>query len=321
MSIIKCPKCNENISNTVDQCVHCGSEITVCPECESSYVGCVNVCPLCGFVIKNNSSVSKTINGDEIDLKKMNAVEIKQQWTKETFSVLVYEKVGWIISGLLFIGSIILLFNALNQASKWGIGAGETNGTTLDQLEKALSALLTADSTLFKVKTKILISLILLVAHGIFAFIWNQYELTSFTTWLKNRNLTIEDFKKSFNKDLNSLSADDIYSLKSDQEFFCKAMLFSENPDVKKSIIKTKMPSFAAPLLVIIFYLNAEVIMLTSKVRFMSCDFLAFEHKWLIIVLIVLFVIDTRIEKKHRKIVKEEIKKISKQCGVFESKQ
>ena len=55
MPLIKCPECNEEISNTVNQCIHCGCKITACPECEAVFAKELDSCPECGYVFKNQN--------------------------------------------------------------------------------------------------------------------------------------------------------------------------------------------------------------------------------------------------------------------------
>ena len=59
MAIILCPECQGKISDTVNQCVHCGAKITVCRECGSVYTANVETCTNCGFVFQSKVKVEK----------------------------------------------------------------------------------------------------------------------------------------------------------------------------------------------------------------------------------------------------------------------
>ena len=60
MSIIKCPKCGNDISDKAKRCVHCGSvfdeiKTIVCEECGNELKNNEKECPHCGFPVENNN--------------------------------------------------------------------------------------------------------------------------------------------------------------------------------------------------------------------------------------------------------------------------
>ena len=66
MAIIKCPECEEPVSSTTNQCVHCGYKFTVCPECGKIEQGEISVCKNCGYEIKKNFiSQNRTVFGNK----------------------------------------------------------------------------------------------------------------------------------------------------------------------------------------------------------------------------------------------------------------
>lgn len=54
--LINCPHCGEQISDTAENCVHCGCKITVCPDCGHAAAGDVDVCGKCGCRIKSDTN-------------------------------------------------------------------------------------------------------------------------------------------------------------------------------------------------------------------------------------------------------------------------
>ena len=58
MAIVICPECNEKISSSVSQCVHCGAKITVCPECGKIYMDHPNTCAECGYILKKTEEIA-----------------------------------------------------------------------------------------------------------------------------------------------------------------------------------------------------------------------------------------------------------------------
>ncbi len=62
MAIIKCPECQENISSSVTQCIHCGCKITYCPECNSLFPEELETCKNCGYKISIQKASNLTNN-------------------------------------------------------------------------------------------------------------------------------------------------------------------------------------------------------------------------------------------------------------------
>ncbi|MGN0807415.1 MAG: zinc-ribbon domain-containing protein [Candidatus Coproplasma sp.] len=77
MAIIKCPKCNKEISSHAKLCIHCGTKINVCPKCGKAFDDGSSHCPNCGFqytntVPSNESVLVKSSNDSNFnDLQQM----------------------------------------------------------------------------------------------------------------------------------------------------------------------------------------------------------------------------------------------------------
>ena len=68
MAITKCPECGEKISTTVNQCIHCGCEISICPDCNQAYIGRVPYCTECGYSFNGHTAEYTSKNEATNDL-------------------------------------------------------------------------------------------------------------------------------------------------------------------------------------------------------------------------------------------------------------
>ena len=107
MAIIHCPECNEKISSTVRQCVHCGVKIAVCPECEKIYTEHPNICTECGYVFSGNAKAEEEFRGT--------APDVKRKWRTEKPFVYVIENVGFVCGILVY----VWLFFATLRLVSW----------------------------------------------------------------------------------------------------------------------------------------------------------------------------------------------------------
>ena len=69
MSLIKCPNCGEEISDTAEKCIHCGIQLKQkqekeikCPECGTVFVSSEMQCPKCGYSVEKIKQTKKKIN-------------------------------------------------------------------------------------------------------------------------------------------------------------------------------------------------------------------------------------------------------------------
>ena len=81
MAVINCPECNEKISNTVKQCVHCGASIVICPECGTAFVEGVKLCTECGYEFKkkNEQSTIKKESKNEQEGTQFDAEQLESK--------------------------------------------------------------------------------------------------------------------------------------------------------------------------------------------------------------------------------------------------
>lgn len=110
MAIINCPECNEKISSSVNQCVHCGIKIAVCPECEKVYASHPEICSECGYVFKETSTKPPITKNKE----KFTAPELKNRWKSNNIINTVIEYSDIILR---IIGIAILIFGMIKILS------------------------------------------------------------------------------------------------------------------------------------------------------------------------------------------------------------
>lgn len=89
MALIKCSKCQKEISSSAKVCPHCGfkNEIKVCPECNQIIDSNEKACPTCGFPL-HNKNVQNIIsdNLDKITGAKSEKYTSFKDLFKNTFS-------------------------------------------------------------------------------------------------------------------------------------------------------------------------------------------------------------------------------------------
>ena len=66
MSIIKCPKCQNEISEKAKECIHCGitliEDFKSCTECNRTIPTDSQICPFCGCPMEKENNIKKTIS-------------------------------------------------------------------------------------------------------------------------------------------------------------------------------------------------------------------------------------------------------------------
>lgn len=81
MAIITCPECNEKISDTTNQCIHCGAKITVCPECGGAFAADFDRCPVCGYIIKQKPITEESAVNNQTESTE----DIVKYWSSGNF--------------------------------------------------------------------------------------------------------------------------------------------------------------------------------------------------------------------------------------------
>ena len=116
MAVINCPECNEKISNTVKQCVHCGASIVICPECGTAFVEGVKLCTECGYEFKKKnekSTIKKESKneqeGTQFDAEQLES-KVKESEPKWSFIDLL-ELLCAVVPGLLCLFVFFLISN------------------------------------------------------------------------------------------------------------------------------------------------------------------------------------------------------------------
>ncbi len=117
MAIIKCPECNEKISSTVDQCVHCGAKIIACPECETAFVKGAKVCTECGYEFeKAHPTVDLKDQSTDEGNKKINANHLDTGMVEKGSVYLLVLLTG--LASLVTIGFLFWIFTKLLDWNK-----------------------------------------------------------------------------------------------------------------------------------------------------------------------------------------------------------
>lgn len=185
MSIIHCPECNEKISSTVSQCVHCGVKITVCPECEKIYTEHLERCSECGYVFKKIVE-AKNKETDEENETLCTSSDIKRKWKIENPISFVLEHLETILS---VIGSVFLILAAVKLIN-W-------NNKLSD-----LDNIMRTKETLKTIKTLFGFCITFFIAEKIYEDIRPTLIGDMLSTWANIKKIDlIEIIKTTFSKD------------------------------------------------------------------------------------------------------------------------
>ena len=182
MAIIHCPECNEKISSTVSQCVHCGVKIAVCPECEKIYAEHPDKCSECGYVFNE-----KTVKVEKHEKKEevFTATELKRRWKSENpiHYIVEYADLVLTIIGFAFMAIALIKF------SSWSKSSG-------------LDSLISANDIFDTTKTLYVISAIFLILSEICKEIEPSLTSAMLSTWVGIKKISfLEAIKNTFSAD------------------------------------------------------------------------------------------------------------------------
>lgn len=187
MAIINCPECNEKISSTVNQCVHCGVKITVCPECEKIYTEHPGICQDCGYVFNKETVYYQSESTKE---QKLTAPELRKNWKADNLLHTIIEYSNTVLSVLVW-GMIVFIFI---RFFSWV--------ASLSTLESMLAA----DGVQDTINTCIVICTIFIISQQIVKEIKPTVTSTMLATWSSAKGISLLDvIKNTFSKDGNKV--------------------------------------------------------------------------------------------------------------------
>ena len=70
MALINCPECGKQVTDTIEQCIHCGYMLhkhtnPQCPECGKEVENTQKQCNNCGFLLSNNEDANEQVDNCE----------------------------------------------------------------------------------------------------------------------------------------------------------------------------------------------------------------------------------------------------------------
>ena len=91
MAMIKCPKCNGDISDKSLQCVHCGQvladeEQNICRECGAPLKVDDIICSKCGCPVEENEKVQESQKVQQVEVTKVN---LGSNFSKKTIIIII----------------------------------------------------------------------------------------------------------------------------------------------------------------------------------------------------------------------------------------
>ena len=151
MSLIPCPECGRQISDSAQHCVHCGTPLTFCPECKNVLPPKTTACPNCGYALSSvpttlPNTVEKAITQSpspktEQSLSLTTCEELYKAWTKEptTNKALTKRKLHWIFTGISLLFYLVALFVFIPYLKKFNAMSDYQRAIEIVTLKNKLS--------------------------------------------------------------------------------------------------------------------------------------------------------------------------------------
>lgn len=305
MAIINCPECNEKISDTVKQCVHCGASITVCPECKKISVGNLDICSECGYVISKNHQQSEAYEVVEKkqDKKIKNAQFAIEKWKLENPINRLYDHD--VIIKLIAIGiGIWFIVTMVNDIDEWRNNMLTVNYTSvLSSINERFIFLviLSAIATLYDDFRKV--------------FFWK-----SFLNWIKYKNISLKELiNNSVSQNFSKMIPEEVKKQAMPIKYALDTELYDTDIVLKNNIITFGIIDFLHTLISsfmiygfisknLEIYMTAEL-WKSDLLGIAGWSFSMIEDWWIVIVVVAFGVImsiyersvDKKIEKTRKK--------------------
>ena len=281
MALINCPECNEKISDTASQCVHCGVKICVCPECKTVYTESVTVCKSCGFAI-NKPKLAEV--SEATDCKTASAL-IKKWEKSEPLFVYLFKGWVWLVLIALSIGlcaiGIVMLYT-------W-------------------KDVLTYNDTLSKIKTVMFFAAFFFALMGIYGAAGEHLKTLSLCRWYKKIKADFTGIiGNSLSTDFDTLSAD-----AAGEELGALQWCIAAAAYAKKMVLQTKMQTMAVIMSIIsvaeavflnIFLVNNITALMQNKFFYGNIDYSLIGDWWLLAVVAVMVIIHKIMESYMQRV-------------------
>lgn len=297
MAIIKCPECNESISSTVKQCIHCGAKITACPECGTVYAEEITVCRNCGYTFDEEKPLAEE---PRVEAVKTDMKGLKKKWVEENPIRKLLEK-PFIVEFVFGALCLILLFIALDKFNSWtDLIAKAQSGSWSDQINNSFEAQITADKTLETIRDYIFWIVVALMLSNCGKRVAILYSYSDFSKWLRGKRISLGNvISDSLNADNTRLTEEAAKKLNEERTFFIKAQMFSEDIVERNGMLLRAGVNEGFNLLQAIFgslfiSANLEVLMrnaLENGGVFVNFELSMLENIWQAVACIALFII------------------------------
>ena len=242
MAIIVCPECQEKISDTVRQCVHCGAKISVCPECKMVYAKEINVCTECGCLLNRIENQSKN---EESELSS--AKDVMSLWKKEkTMHQYLFTNTIWLV---LIVASVIFVAIAAFQLLSWN------------------NDVFKAEETFSNIKTMLTFAAVFFVLQSVYNSLGNFYKTILLSAWCVGKKV---DFKfvlsTTLKKNFDAMTLDEAGEELGGAQWCIIAATYAQNAILrykqkKLNIIKVCFVVVSAIFLLVFALKNIEIYM------------------------------------------------------------
>ena len=275
MAIISCPECQGKISDTVNQCIHCGAKIKICAECKSVYTNQVKTCSNCGYVFDDTDCAVVA----ETKAEAKNSKELVSKWKNNVPFINVVFKI-W---NFLELGSSLFLLLAILKLTGWS-----------DPFE--------ADNVLSGIKTYLVFAIVFFIVGASENLFSPSLKGMMMSNWCRSNGLNLKTaISSGIQTDFDAIPLKDVETELDSLGQCIKAGFYSDENASHSKLIGFRIASLAVTLVSAILlysfltknveiYMRAEL-MKSDILNIPGFEFSMIENWWLAIAAVVIYIV------------------------------
>ncbi len=283
MAIISCPECQGKISDTVNQCIHCGAKIKICAECKSVYTDPVKTCSNCGYVFDDTDF---TVSA-EAKTEAKNSKDLVSKWNNNVPFINVVFKL-W---NFLEIGSSLFLLLAILKLTGWS-----------DPFE--------ADSVLSGIKTYLAFAIVFFIVGSAEKLYSPSLKGVMMSNWCRSNGLNLKTaISNGIQTDFDAIPLKDAETELDSLGQCIKAAFYTDENTSRSKLMGLRILPLAVSLVSAILlysfltknveiYMRAEL-MKSDILNIPGFEFSMIENWWLAIAAAVIYIVIVPILEKY----------------------
>lgn len=289
MAIISCPECQGKISDTVNQCIHCGAKIKICAECKSVYTDQVKTCSNCGYVFDDTDFAVSSETKAEVK----NSKELVSKWKNNV----PFINVAFGFWNFLELGSSLFLLLAILKLTGWS-----------DPFE--------ADSVLSGIKTYLVFAVVFFMVGASENLFAPSLKGMMMSNWCRSNGLNLKTaIINGIQTDFDAIPTKDAETELDYLGQCIKAEFYTNENASRSKLMGFRIASLAASLVPAILlysfltknveiYMRAEL-MKSDILNIPGFEFSMIENWWLVIAAAVIYIVIVPMLKKYVKSIEE----------------